>query len=115
MSRFAFPVPEELLEAIAKRVAELMAERIVAIAGRTQAPHRPKIAACLAVCNEESRLADCLARIREYVGRLPRVDGLRHRVRPATAPARPADALYDILPQDHRLSYDMRHVLGFVT
>ena len=55
--------------------------------------------------------ADCLARIREYVGRLPRVDGLRHRVRPAAAPARPADALYDILPQDHRLSYDMRHVL----
>jgi 3-methylcrotonyl-CoA carboxylase beta subunit len=55
--------------------------------------------------------ADCLARIREYVGRLPRVDGLRHRLRPAAAPARPADALYDILPQDHRLSYDMRHVL----
>ncbi len=54
---------------------------------------------------------DCLARIREYVARLPRVDGVRHRVRPASAPARSPDALYDILPQDHRLSYDMRHVL----
>src|SRR2546421_4022754 len=30
--------------------------------------------------------ADCLARIREDVGRLPRVGGLRHRGRPATAP-----------------------------
>jgi acetyl-CoA carboxylase carboxyltransferase component len=26
-------------------------------------------------------------------------------------PARPPEALYDLLPQDHRLSYDMRHVL----
>jgi acetyl-CoA carboxylase carboxyltransferase component len=53
----------------------------------------------------------CLDRIREYVGRLPRVDGVRHRVRPPVAPARPADDLYDVLPRDHRLSYDMRHVL----
>ena len=55
--------------------------------------------------------AECLARIREYIGRLPRVDGVRHRVRPSVAPARPAAALYDLIPQDHRLSYDMRHVL----
>jgi 3-methylcrotonyl-CoA carboxylase beta subunit len=55
--------------------------------------------------------AECLARIRTYVGRLPRVDGIRHRLREPIAPARPAEALYDILPQDHRLSYDMRHVL----
>ena len=30
----------------------------------------------------------------------------------ATPPARPAADLYDILPQDHRLSYDMRQVLA---
>ncbi len=56
--------------------------------------------------------AECLDRIREYVGRLPRVEGVRHRVRPAVPPARPPADLYDILPQDHRLSYDMRHVLA---
>ena len=55
--------------------------------------------------------ADCLARIRAYVGRLPRLDGIRHQVRPPMPPARPPEALYDLLPQDHRLSYDMRHVL----
>ena len=55
--------------------------------------------------------ADCLVRIREYVTRLPRVHGVRHRLRPPTAPSRPAESLYDALPADHRLSYDMRHVL----
>jgi 3-methylcrotonyl-CoA carboxylase beta subunit len=55
--------------------------------------------------------ADCLARIRAYVARLPRLDGIRHQVRPPAPPARPPEALYDLLPQDHRLSYDMRHVL----
>jgi 3-methylcrotonyl-CoA carboxylase beta subunit len=55
---------------------------------------------------------DCLARIREYVGRLPREAGLSHRVRPALAPARPPADLYDLLPHDHRLSYDMRQVLA---
>jgi 3-methylcrotonyl-CoA carboxylase beta subunit len=55
--------------------------------------------------------ADCLVRIRAYVARLPRLDGIRHQVRPPMPPARPPEALYDLLPQDHRLSYDMRHVL----
>ncbi|HET8622219.1 MAG TPA: carboxyl transferase domain-containing protein [Gemmatimonadales bacterium] len=55
---------------------------------------------------------ECLARIREYVGRLPRHEGMRHRVLPPRPAARPADDLYDILPQDHRLSYDMRHLLA---
>jgi len=55
---------------------------------------------------------ECLARIREYVGRLPRVEGVGHRVRPARPAARPAADLYDILPQDHRLSYDMRQILA---
>ncbi len=55
---------------------------------------------------------ECLARIREYIGRLPRVEGVGHRIRPARPSARPATDLYDILPQDHRLSYDMRQVLA---
>ena len=36
---------------------------------------------------------------------------MKHRVRPAASAARSAAAIYDLLPQDHRLSYDMRHVL----
>jgi 3-methylcrotonyl-CoA carboxylase beta subunit len=55
--------------------------------------------------------AECLFRIRAYIARLPRLDGIRHQVRPPMPPARPPEALYDLLPQDHRLSYDMRHIL----
>ncbi|HEX5385938.1 MAG TPA: carboxyl transferase domain-containing protein [Gemmatimonadales bacterium] len=61
------------------------------------------------------RVADdteCLARIREYVGRLPRADGAHPRVRAAQPPARPAAELYDVLPKDHRLSYDAHHLLA---
>ena len=56
--------------------------------------------------------AACLARIREYVARLPRVGGIAHRILPPRPPARPPADLYDILPQDHRLSYDMHQLLG---
>ena len=55
---------------------------------------------------------ECLRRIREYIGRLPRTEGVSHRVLAERPPARPVTDLYDILPHDHRLSYDMRHVLG---
>jgi 3-methylcrotonyl-CoA carboxylase beta subunit len=55
---------------------------------------------------------ECLQRIREYIARLPRAPGLQHRVLSALPPARPPSDLYDILPQDHRLSYDMRQVLA---
>jgi 3-methylcrotonyl-CoA carboxylase beta subunit len=55
--------------------------------------------------------AECLTRIREYVGRLPRLDGVRHRVREARPPKRDPAELYDVLPQDHRMSYDMQHLL----
>jgi 3-methylcrotonyl-CoA carboxylase beta subunit len=50
----------------------------------------------------------CLARIREYVGRLP------HAPRPAPPaldPSRDAGQLYELLPTDHRMSYDVRAVL----
>jgi acetyl-CoA carboxylase carboxyltransferase component len=55
---------------------------------------------------------ECLQRIRDYIGRLPRVDGVGHRVRAEQAPARPPADLYDLLPHDHRLSYDMHQVLA---
>lgn len=55
---------------------------------------------------------ECLERIREYIARLPRSPGIQHRVLSARPPARPSADLYDILPQDHRLSYDMRQVLA---
>jgi 3-methylcrotonyl-CoA carboxylase beta subunit len=55
---------------------------------------------------------ECVARIREYVARLPRVGGVAHRVLPARPAARPPEDLYELLPQDHRLSYDARQVLA---
>ncbi|HEV8195738.1 MAG TPA: carboxyl transferase domain-containing protein [Gemmatimonadales bacterium] len=56
--------------------------------------------------------AACLVAIREYVERLPALDGIRHHMVPAIPPARPGTDLYEILPQDHRMSYDMHQVLA---
>jgi 3-methylcrotonyl-CoA carboxylase beta subunit len=58
--------------------------------------------------------AECLLRIREYIGRLPATSRVQHRIRAARPPARPATDLYEVLPQDHRLSYDMRQVLACI-
>jgi len=58
--------------------------------------------------------ADCLARIREYVARLPRPAGTGQRAIDPVPPASPPEALYDLLPQDHRLSYEMRQVLACI-
>jgi acetyl-CoA carboxylase carboxyltransferase component len=56
---------------------------------------------------------DCVAQIREYVGRLPLAPpGPRPRRTDPRAPAQPPAALYDLLPHDHRMAYDMRQVLG---
>jgi 3-methylcrotonyl-CoA carboxylase beta subunit len=57
---------------------------------------------------------ECLERIRQYIARLPRHQGISHRTLSAGSPARPSTDLYEILPQDHRLSYDMRQVLGCI-
>lgn len=54
---------------------------------------------------------ECLERIRDYVARLPRNPGTGAATTGSRPAARPAGELYDILPHDHRLSYDMRHVL----
>src|SRR6266511_3019299 len=51
---------------------------------------------------------ECLARIREYVGRLPHAPNSR---RTHSAPKRDTKALYELIPVDHRMSYDVRAVL----
>ncbi|HEV2291299.1 MAG TPA: carboxyl transferase domain-containing protein [Gemmatimonadales bacterium] len=56
---------------------------------------------------------DCLRQVRAYVARLPHA-ATAQRVVPARAAARPPADLYDLLPHDHRLSYDMREVLKCV-
>ena len=50
---------------------------------------------------------ECLARIREYVGRLPHAVSAR---RTYPAPKRDLKQLYDLIPVDHRMSYDVRAV-----
>src|SRR5438034_3213137 len=52
--------------------------------------------------------ADGLRRIRDYVTRLPRAPRPRP---PAGKPKRDPKELYDLLPADHRMSYDVRAVL----
>jgi acetyl-CoA carboxylase carboxyltransferase component len=58
---------------------------------------------------------ECLAMVREAVARLPRPDPARlapqRVVRP---PRRPAEDLYDLLPADHRMGYEMREILACV-
>src|SRR5436190_5687923 len=51
---------------------------------------------------------ECLSRIREYVGRLPHAPSGR-RTYPASK--RDTKALYELIPSDHRMSYDVRAVL----
>ncbi|HET7039117.1 MAG TPA: carboxyl transferase domain-containing protein [Gemmatimonadales bacterium] len=56
--------------------------------------------------------AECLRQIRDYVGRLPvREPATRARAAAPQPPGRPPSALYDLLPHDHRMAYDMRRVL----
>jgi acetyl-CoA carboxylase carboxyltransferase component len=55
---------------------------------------------------------ECLEQIREYVGRLPRHEGVEHQIRSVVDPARPPEDLYDVLPNNHRMSYEMRDVLA---
>lgn len=56
--------------------------------------------------------AACLVKLRELIARLPRAAepaGTVHR-----PPAEPPQTLYDVLPADHRMSYDMYAVLRAV-
>ncbi|HEX9580425.1 MAG TPA: carboxyl transferase domain-containing protein [Gemmatimonadales bacterium] len=56
--------------------------------------------------------ADCLEQIRAYVARLPGVTAQPNRQ--AAAPKRDPTALYDLLPGDHRMAYDMHAILECV-
>jgi acetyl-CoA carboxylase carboxyltransferase component len=55
--------------------------------------------------------AECIRMVRGYVSRLPQVADPPSR-RAAENPARPITDLYDILPADHRMSYDVRALLA---
>jgi 3-methylcrotonyl-CoA carboxylase beta subunit len=58
--------------------------------------------------------AHCLALLRDMIARLP-TDAIAHgSVADSVAPARTAESLYDVLPTDHRMSYDMHHVLDAI-
>jgi 3-methylcrotonyl-CoA carboxylase beta subunit len=55
----------------------------------------------------------CLTKMREYVSRLPvRTPDGHPRARAPREPRRPPADLYDVLPHDHRMAYDMREVLA---
>jgi 3-methylcrotonyl-CoA carboxylase beta subunit len=57
----------------------------------------------------------CLAKLRALVGRLPaRHTGAGEPRATPRAPAPGADALYDLLPADHRMSYDMHALLAAI-
>ncbi|HEX4684116.1 MAG TPA: acyl-CoA carboxylase subunit beta [Gemmatimonadaceae bacterium] len=55
----------------------------------------------------------CLAKLRELISVLPRIAGANgQRAREMPAAARHDDKLYDLLPADHRMPYDMHELLG---
>jgi acetyl-CoA carboxylase carboxyltransferase component len=58
---------------------------------------------------------ECITMIRGYLARLPRLQGVQHRVTPPEPPARPVTDLYELIPADHRLSYDAHAVLACLT
>ncbi len=55
--------------------------------------------------------AECLQQVRDYVARLPRIHAVQVARTDPEPPRRDPGELYDLLPRDHRLSYDMRGVL----
>ncbi|HWP36999.1 MAG TPA: acyl-CoA carboxylase subunit beta [Gemmatimonadales bacterium] len=54
--------------------------------------------------------AACIEQVRAYVHRLPDLTPAK-ALQPAARPGRNPTELYDILPGDHRMAYDMRRVL----
>jgi acetyl-CoA carboxylase carboxyltransferase component len=60
------------------------------------------------------RVADdkaCIAKIREFVSELPVKPRSSVAILPSVKAARPASALYDIIPEDHKQPYNARHLL----
>ncbi|HZM88271.1 MAG TPA: acyl-CoA carboxylase subunit beta [Blastocatellia bacterium] len=54
---------------------------------------------------------ECIQRLREFVTELPPQQPMRVQLKEPSAPRRPLTDIYDIIPADHRLPYDMRDVL----
>jgi acetyl-CoA carboxylase carboxyltransferase component len=54
---------------------------------------------------------ECIARLREFVTELPPQQPLRVQIKEPQGPRRALSDIYDIIPADHRLPYDMRDVL----
>ena len=60
------------------------------------------------------RVADdqtCIEKIREFVSELPKPAAVLSN-QPVAEPLRPAEELYDLIPEDHRQPYDVRKLLG---
>ena len=60
------------------------------------------------------RVADdqtCIEKIREFVSELPK-PAVADATENTAEPLRPAEELYDIIPEDHRQPYDVRKLLG---
>ena len=54
---------------------------------------------------------ECIERLREFVTELPPQQPMRVQMKERQDPRRPLNHIYDIIPSDHRLPYDMRDVL----
>jgi acetyl-CoA carboxylase carboxyltransferase component len=54
---------------------------------------------------------ECIARLHDFVSELPPPAPLSVQIKEPTEPRRPLTDIYDIVPADHRLPYDMRDVL----
>ena len=54
---------------------------------------------------------ECIEKIRSLVRDLPRAEGSRLTVHETLEPSASSDAMYDILPEDHRAPYDMHALL----
>ena len=54
---------------------------------------------------------ECISRLRDFVTELPPPQPLRVQIKDAQGPRSPLTDIYDIIPADHRLPYDMRDVL----
>jgi len=58
---------------------------------------------------------DALAKIREFVGELPRTEsGVRSRESAKANSKSPQDRIYEVFPEDHRQPYDMRALLDCI-
>ena len=57
---------------------------------------------------------ECLKKVRDLIAELPPVSDKGYSIAESEPPAAAADALYKILPADHRAPYDMREVLATI-